>query len=522
MITNASATTTGTLTSWSLILAKPVLSSGLGDAVADRSSESFRIFTMDATNALSSNTWTAIGPASITAGNTAASNTPELSSIGRSGRVTGLAVDPSDPSGNTVYAAGATGGIWKTTDFLTTSPNGPTYIPLTEFGPTFGINIGGLAVFGRNNDPNQSIVFAATGEGDTGGVYTSNGAGVSSPGVGFLRSMDGGQTWELLDSTDNTLPFAQRNHLFSENGGTLSFQIVVDPTATLSGGVIIYAALSGNNGGIWRSIDSGMHWTNMLPGQATSVVLDYSSGTGVAGGNLQNVFAAIRGVGIFSSTNEGQTWNLMTGEVGDPLIIDTSRPAVTPVGVGFLPGAPNLSPNGPLGRITLAKPAPPPGSSPAEALALQGWLYAAVVNVDGTFNGLWMTKDFGQNWVHVALPTAPPINGVTQQATPSNNNTEPNYDLTGSPAPGLGAQGNYDISIGVDPTNPNVVYVGGSQDFGPTGLLRVDTTFVHDAHNLVAYSGVGSDGGLLQLNSAADGAVVVDDNTKGAPAVLVP
>lgn len=28
----------------------------------------------------------------------------------------GLAVDPSDPSGNTVYIGGASGGVWKTTN----------------------------------------------------------------------------------------------------------------------------------------------------------------------------------------------------------------------------------------------------------------------------------------------------------------------------------------------------------------------------------------------------------------------
>lgn len=28
----------------------------------------------------------------------------------------GLAVDPNDPSGNTVYIGGASGGVWKTTD----------------------------------------------------------------------------------------------------------------------------------------------------------------------------------------------------------------------------------------------------------------------------------------------------------------------------------------------------------------------------------------------------------------------
>lgn len=32
---------------------------------------------------------------------------------GTSGRITGIAVDPSDPSGNTFYVGSANGGIWK-------------------------------------------------------------------------------------------------------------------------------------------------------------------------------------------------------------------------------------------------------------------------------------------------------------------------------------------------------------------------------------------------------------------------
>ena len=36
---------------------------------------------------------------------------------GTSGRIGGIAVDPSDPSGNTVYIGAASGGIWKTTNF---------------------------------------------------------------------------------------------------------------------------------------------------------------------------------------------------------------------------------------------------------------------------------------------------------------------------------------------------------------------------------------------------------------------
>src|SRR5205807_1471487 len=119
--------------------------------------------------------------------------------------------------------------------FLTTSANGPTWVPLTDFGPTAGVNIGGLAIFPRNNDPNQSIIFAGTGEGDTG-----------TRGVGFLRSTDGGATWQLLDSTDNTLSYSARNHFFAVNT-TYTFKIVVDPKLTPNNQEIIYAAIGSPN-----------------------------------------------------------------------------------------------------------------------------------------------------------------------------------------------------------------------------------------------------------------------------------
>ena len=203
---------------------------------------------MDQTNALSSQAGHVDGQSVRSAVDPAA---------GTSGRVGGIAVDPSDPSGNTVYVGGASGGIWKTTNFLTTNPAGPTYIPLTDFGPTYGINIGSIAVFPRNNDPNQSIIIAATGEGDTG-----------TPGVGFLISKDGGATWNLYDSTvnvdasGNLLPITspQRDRMFV---GSTAFKVVVDPQLTPDGQVIIYAALSGTNGGIWRSEDTGNTWQLM-------------------------------------------------------------------------------------------------------------------------------------------------------------------------------------------------------------------------------------------------------------------
>ena len=111
--------------------------------------------------------------------------------------------------------------------------------------------------------------------------------------------------------------------------GTTVNKVVVDPKLSPTGQVIIYAAVTGTNGGIWRSEDTGKTWQLMLPGQATSVVLDQDSGIPlnpdadpVSTGNLQVVFAGMEGQGVFMSPNQGQVWNLMTGTVGNPLIID--------------------------------------------------------------------------------------------------------------------------------------------------------------------------------------------------------
>jgi subtilisin-like proprotein convertase family protein len=640
LIKNDSASTTGTLTGWSLSLLQSQSGTGLGEPVADQATETFRIFTMDPTNPLAHDTWTAVGPASIndfaanqlithvavrvridhtfdsnlqiqlvapdgtrvtlsqnegagghdfgtgtgpnitptifddgastpissgtapfagsfqpdsplsvldgkspdgtwtldiqdqvaidtgtliswsldisagtgtTIGVRTAIDTPllippdappvgndtggpnsphTLSKItinnnGHSGRIGGLAVDPSDPTGNTVYVAGASGGVWKTTDFLTTDPKGPTYTPLTDFGPTFGINIGGIAVFGRNNDPNQSIVFAATGEGDTG-----------STGVGFLRSMDGGATWTLLDSTTNVdsngnpLPINSplRDHVFV---GTSAFKVIADPVFSPSGNVIVFAALTGTNGGIWRSMDSGKHWAKMRAGTATDVVFAPASAS-VSTGNLQILYGAFKGEGVYLSQNQGSSWNIMSGGVGDPLIRnpDTSGIPVT---------APGDVPNGAKGRIVLATPFLT--GNRVQDLGNEGWLYAAVVATTGGFDGLYLTKDFGQNWTKIVMPVVRDI--AKNPLFPTNDETKtPGFNVTGDT---LFTQGNYDLSVGIDPNNPNVVYIGGTKDANLTGFIRVDTTGVADPKNVSSSDNSNNDKG--SISSATVGSI---------------
>ncbi len=124
--------------------------------------------------------------------------------------------------------------------------------------------------------------------------------------------------------------------------------------------MIIYAALSGTNGGIWRSENTGQTWTQVLAGNATSVVLDQDSGivldpvtdTDVQG-NLQIVYAGIEGQGVYMSTNQGQSWTLMAPGVGNPLIVNLYDNKDTNAGI---PAA-QSNPNGVEGRIVLSVPA---------------------------------------------------------------------------------------------------------------------------------------------------------------------
>jgi subtilisin-like proprotein convertase family protein len=488
----------GTLTGWSITTTpKTTTNTGLGEPVADQTAASFRIFTMDPTNPLSSNTWTAVGPASANSG-------------GNSGRVSAIAVDASDPSGNTVYVAGASGGVWKTTDFLTTKSGGPTYTLLTGNAQGNALNIGSIAVFSRNNDPNQSIIVAGTGEGNTAqpGVQGSSTVGTSA-GVGFLISYDGGKSWTLDDSLVNynaqgqVLPTAQRVHEFV---GTSTYKIIIDPKPTPDNNIIIYAALGGGQngpngqGGVYRSIDSGHTWQLMRAGYATDIVFDPNSGTVNAvntSGNLLILYAAFLGEGVFLSPTQGQTWNPMNGGVGDPLVQNFFQGKFSPVPVN----APGATPSGGGGRIVLAKPALT-GNALLDA-EFETWLYAAVVTPAGAFNGLFVTKDNGANWTDALLPNALAATATAAQGLdPSNNIGQSNYNITGG-------QGNYDFALAVDPNDPNITYIGGSADFGPTTMIRVDITRLSDPYSL--YTSTETLGGQILKNTTSP--VTIKDPT---------
>ncbi len=522
----------GTLTGWSLTFQKGTPSSGLGEPVADQATVSFQIFTMAPTNTQSSTTWTNMGPASMVSLGAVQNN-------GFAGAATALAVDPSDPSGNTVYIGAATGGVWKTTDFLTNDPNGPTWVPLIDDGPASALNIGSIAIFPKNNDPKQSVVIVGTGESSTGfsnvqdSVYGDNG---NHPGIGFLISTNGGATWSVSNTITSTTGGSGLGApvTFASNGGSVVQQVVVDPHLTPDGNIIIYAAVKSamdpNNfdnfntlGGLYRSVDSGKTWQLMSDpslGSATSVVLDYNSATVSAvsnpTGNVNIIYAAFPGSGVYISPNRGQVLNLMAGGGVDPLIFEATTDAVVPVlnPHGTFPSgnSPNAS------NIVLAKPALVPSTdsrADVENILYEGWLYAVVTQGNGGGpETVWLTKDNGQTWTQLQLNTLPtPNNEVPVQAVPTNDVSQGTYNVDSTP---IFSHPATHVSLVVDPTNPNIVYLGGTANGNQTGLIRIDATGVYDSHAVVPYDNSRPGGGTFQ--NSTTGRVAERNDAQFGPA----
>ncbi len=263
---------------------------------------------------LSSGSWTPLGPVPL-ASDASGNGTQDYRQV--AGRATAVAIDPADPTGNTVYVGGAQSGVWKSTNAASPTANNVTWTPVTDGQAT--LSIGAIAIQPGNTDPDKSVVLAATGEADS--------SGDSYFGLGILRSTNAGNTWSLVSTANNGALS------FSGLGGTrMAFSSAVNQTntvvaamATTSEGLVAGAVTADTTRGLYSSLDAGQTWRyNALvdPGGAT----DATSATSVVyNAASAQFFAAIRYHGFYSS-RDAVTWTRLAAQPGGGAVSTTACP----------------------------------------------------------------------------------------------------------------------------------------------------------------------------------------------------
>lgn len=209
-----------------------------------------------------------------------------------SGRISALAVDPTDATGNTVYMGAAQGGIWKTTN------GGSSWTALTDSQASLAT--GAIAV------DTAGYVYVGTGE--------QSNSSDSYYGAGVLKSTDGGTSWTQLGASLFAGPDCTSSFLGC--GGARFGGLSIQPG---SNNVILAAVetVFTNFRGIFRSTDGGVTWSD------PPVLNNSGSGSAVAFATANIAYAGLNGTGVYKSIDGGATWAAANGN-GSGGVINTT------------------------------------------------------------------------------------------------------------------------------------------------------------------------------------------------------
>ena len=387
------------------------------------------------------------------------------------GRTRCLMWDPNTYTPYGVWAGAVTGGIWFNEDI---SDENSEWQPVDDFLPS-------LSVSSLCHEPyNTNIFYAGTGEAATSIITYRESSG---RGVGIYKSEDGGDSWNLIESTTN-------------------FAYVTDMKVRGEAGeAVIYAAVASGkymgedhptdaNDGLYRSEDGGLNWEQVLP-NITGLNIPYTPDDiefGADGriylGTMHNIDGDGGACILFSDDGTVGSWTV---------IEDYKEQIEAGMGQYSLPG-----------RVMI-------GPAPSNENVVYAIIGAGYNNGFGYYKGNFVLKstDKGENWTELNLP-----GGNESWASLSW----------------------HAFTIAIDPEDENHFYVGGLDQYhsknGGTSYSHVSDwammyygggdDYIHADQHCILFRDnhpddivFATDGGIFFTGSGTDNYPVFEERNKG-------
>jgi len=308
--------------------------------------------------------------------------------VNGAGRVSAIAPHPTLVG--VILQGAASGGVWKTLD------GGLTWYPTTD--GLSDLSTGAIAWAPGSTD----VVYLGTGEGDT---MIAGGTGYI-PGIGILRSDDGGETWIFPTGNENPV-------------SDLFFALDVDPADD----EIVFAA---TEKGLLGTLDGGTSWKTLVPSVGSSMafteIVRSKSNPDLLYACQWCEGSCPSGTGrVMRSTDRGVTWLPVGGEGLPGFNGATNRAAFTVapsddqilyLATNTTRGSASTSPTSSIfrsddGGETWTETAASTTNKVKEYLGNQGW-YDTTIVVHPTdpnivvAGGIWyvLTSDGGQTWTN--------------------------------------------------------------------------------------------------------------------------